>query len=282
MTETKNPDSIPEVIYHYCDVNAFMGIVNSKAIWKSHHRSMNDYYDSSWIYELLQKKVKMIIDSDKTKIELLKNFLNYFYINMKEYYISCFCEDGDSLSQWIAYANDGKGVSIGFTSKSFNVPHSIPIYGDFEPSEGLFRVLYISEEHDRLANDILNHVISSGRFYDIGGIDKYCLAIKNPKFKEEKEIRLAQIVPKNSMENPDVAGFRVLNVPKCFEYRENRYGGITPYKKYELIGNLDNYISKIILGPKCGITKTDIQLLLNKQITVPKRWDIKYSEVPYR
>ena len=29
----------------------------------------------------------------------------------------CFCEDGDKLSQWRGYADNGKGVSIGFSAQ---------------------------------------------------------------------------------------------------------------------------------------------------------------------
>lgn len=41
-------------------------------------------------------------------------------------YVCCFSEDGDMLSQWRGYANDGHGFSIGFNSELFPCPTGIP------------------------------------------------------------------------------------------------------------------------------------------------------------
>ena len=32
-------------------------------------------------------------------------------------FVVCFCEDGDVLSQWRGYADNGKGCSLGFSVK---------------------------------------------------------------------------------------------------------------------------------------------------------------------
>ena len=240
--------ALPDTIYHYCDVETFMNIVKSKSIWMSHHSSMNDYSESSWFYNLLIEKANNIVSKDKSKLELLNGFIQHFFINIKDYFLTCFSENGDSLSQWRAYADDGKGVSIGFATQAFNVPHSIPSLNAIQPNIGIFRVSYNKQEQNRLAEDIISKVISSNDFVNIGGIDTYCLAVKNPAFAEEQEIRLAQIVMMDSVMNPEVAGFRIMNVASLFEYRRSRYGNITPYKPVPFNGDISTVIKEIEIG----------------------------------
>ena len=48
-------------------------------------------------------------------ISYLLDMLRYDVIRSS--YITCFSRNGDLLSQWRAYGDDGRGVSIGFNSK---------------------------------------------------------------------------------------------------------------------------------------------------------------------
>lgn len=281
-TKTTNYNELPDTIYHYCDVETFMNIVKSKSIWMSHHSSMNDYSESSWFYNLLIEKANEIVSKDKSKLELLKKFIEHFFINIKDYFLACFSENGDSLSQWRAYADDGKGVSIGFSTQAFNIPHSIPSLNAIQPNIGIFRVSYNEEEQNHLAEDIISKVISSNDFVNIGGIDTYCLAVKNPAFAEEQEIRLAQIVMMNSIMNPEVVGLRIRNVASLFEYRKSKYGNITPYKPMSFNNDISTVIKEIVLGSKCGITQENLQWFLNKQVSIPMEWNIRNSQATYR
>ena len=46
-----SPIGKPEVIYHYCDANGFVGIVQNKALWLSDAYYMNDYLEHRLIID---------------------------------------------------------------------------------------------------------------------------------------------------------------------------------------------------------------------------------------
>lgn len=135
------------IIYHYCSFETFMSILSNKKIWLSDIFKMNDWSEENYLEYLLLKYLKGIKDNligDKKYIRYLENQdkNNFFNLNKKtkEYdelfyrinlfliknrllklkstsfcrYICCFSKKGDLLSQWRAYANDGRGFAIGF------------------------------------------------------------------------------------------------------------------------------------------------------------------------
>lgn len=176
---------------------------------------MNDYMEFRWIENhIFSKSMKW------QKFAFLKAFQSI----EKPIFLISFSEKGDVLSQWRAYANDGAGVSIGF-SKAFlerieNTGLKLITYGP--PSSS------IKEEIDNFlangkAKDALNILIDNAPL------------IKNPAFSEEKEWRLLQSSPYS--ENK-------------VKWRSSR-NRLVPYVELEL-GNSTNInpIDEIILGPK--------------------------------
>jgi hypothetical protein len=259
-----------------------MGIVSSKTIWKSHYSSMNDYMEASWILRLLEEKCREILKEDNSNSQLLSNFLNHFSINMKDYFLSCFSEDCDSLNQWRAYADDGKGIAIGFSSESFGVPFEVPLYSLAEPRQGLFRVFYNAEEQSKMADEIIRYIIQTKQYTNIGGIDQFCLSVKNPTFADEKEIRLAEIMDFRSTDNPDGVGLQTPHLGKHLLFRTTKYGDITPYREHHLNTIKPDYLKCIVLGPRCELNGDHLLLFLESHDINLKPEDIIFSKATYR
>lgn len=110
--------------YYYCSLNTFLNILKNKEIYLSDPLKMNDNLEIKWYLERLNEekesdedygtilqRMRMRSGVDFTCEELAKHLENK---GQKSIYISCFSKTSDLLSQWRAYADDGKGVAIGF------------------------------------------------------------------------------------------------------------------------------------------------------------------------
>ena len=105
------------IIYHYCNVEAFRAIIQYKTIWLRFVYNLNDYKEIHWIKEKVLKKIKEYTNKDN--YEKFNYFIKFFENQQPTVYIVSFSKGEDLLSQWRAYADDGYGVAIGFNAKYF-------------------------------------------------------------------------------------------------------------------------------------------------------------------
>ena len=119
-----------KTFYHYCSIDSFFKIIESKSIWLSNSSVMNDFEENTRI----EKHFSMIdsLFENENHIEL-KNWIKPFYELFKPDYSLIFClsEEKDQLSQWRGYANDGTGVSIGFNVNKLGIDKKINPKLDF-------------------------------------------------------------------------------------------------------------------------------------------------------
>ena len=138
----------PSVIYHYCGLTAFAGIVKGKAIWLSDAYYMNDYSEHRLIIDKAIQRIEMAkaggggCPSHDALLELIHGVPIHPYI-------CCFSMDGDLLSQWRAYADDGAGFAIGFSTNGIE-KRCADRAKEIELGLTLEPVIYDSVEHDRL------------------------------------------------------------------------------------------------------------------------------------
>ena len=101
-----------EPLYHYCSTETFHSIVKNRSIWLSSLTQSNDSKEGAVILEIL---IELANEADLTlaaqgRLEsALRGGFDFF-----DGLGFCLSEEGDLLSQWRGYANDGTGVSIGF------------------------------------------------------------------------------------------------------------------------------------------------------------------------
>lgn len=138
-----------DLIYHYCDSNAFFAICTNRKLWMNDLHSMNDFMELHWGYSIWEQ-------SANTRIEKYgKEFLDeideviHFSGFQGLLLANCFSTDKDVLSQWRAYADDGKGYVIGFNAKELL---QLPIRA--------LQVLYDKEQQIKEATQPLMHYIN--------------------------------------------------------------------------------------------------------------------------
>ncbi|UPJ39776.1 DUF2971 domain-containing protein [Bradyrhizobium sp. 40] len=119
--------ALPTLIYHYCDANALLGILQNRQVWATDTNYLNDADELASLFKnvvghLAAKRTKgseFLIEQFQ-KISATAATFRRGLIGLGVY-VACFSEDGDVLSQWRAYAADGMGFAIGFDPSRFRV-----------------------------------------------------------------------------------------------------------------------------------------------------------------
>jgi hypothetical protein len=109
--------TLPETLYHYTSMAGLLGIVQSRKIWASHIRYLNDHTEQEHIWSLVENHVSEKLqqcDDPKTRASLFELAGLIAQRSSQETYVASFSSDGDLLSQWLSYCPEGAGVAIGF------------------------------------------------------------------------------------------------------------------------------------------------------------------------
>jgi hypothetical protein len=115
----------PSIIYHYTDDTGLRGILESGKLWFTDIFQLNDPSE-------LKHGVKCAIEILESKADtgsvLLKLFTKQFKETLElprtiesaaHLFVCCFSHDRDDLGQWRAYADNGRGYSLGFDGPMF-------------------------------------------------------------------------------------------------------------------------------------------------------------------
>jgi hypothetical protein len=133
-----------KLIYHYTTLECLQLIVERQSFILSNSIYLNDkqefYHGVKKIIDALDR-----IKRSSTLIPILRKKLES--INHSNKYVTCFSSQKDLLSQWRAYAEDGKGVAIGIDRKTY-------IKGLDKGVRGFF-VLYNESEQNEFALELI-------------------------------------------------------------------------------------------------------------------------------
>lgn len=276
--------------YYYCSLNTFLNIVRNRQIYLSDPLKMNDNLEIKWYLDRLNNEKIAFDEKENSEVESIfdamkeRSLIDFSFeklveiLNLKgqnSVYISCFSKEPDILSQWRAYAEDGKGVSIGFNLEKLREASNFLIrdviytngvvYGDVEcvaDTIGMvIREQHITSEEEQI--EVFLHEL-------IPELVKY----KNPAFSEEKEVRLIYCDNMIFEKIADSYGaFREEWKAKelMHDFRVIGSDNITEFVKLDF--NPDA-IEEICIGPKCTLSKNDIKNIVKKLLDI----DIEVSE----
>ena len=274
-----------ELIYHYCSPSAFFEICTTKKLRFSDLFSMNDFMEMHWGYsiweevagQVLPKVGKEFLD----KVDQMIHFSGYHGLLVA----SCFSLDGDVLSQWRAYADDGRGYAIGFRAKdlvNLSVRALQVLYDknqQVQELKSVIRAIHEVEQTEtkKFSRDFKTHC----------GVLAFDLAaFKNPGFVEEKEIRLVHVLTFEKSGNflrlvddgGQAFGKRLKGVPVMFRMRDS-----TPVAYIDLDFTNKarvNPIKEVVIGPKNSSLDTGIAVFLETSAITSV--ELKHSKASYR
>lgn len=279
-------------LYHYCDASTFLEIMKNRSVWLSSLKLSNDSEEGRVVRNTLLNMVSSDGVSQKIKDRLDHSI--QFFLEKFDGLGFCLSEEGDLLSQWRGYAEDGKGISIGFNVEYLNALSDHPTGAKPEKPFDLKKVVYDPQQHIEKITPIYKYIkkaLDEGALSDpprpslltpmnedlvkrqqahkdkhseIGfpllvlSTDMYDL--KNPAFIEEKEWRMLSTL------------FNYGDTPECsFRSSGNK---IIPYKEIKLADLGMPIIDEIILGPKHMTPPNVVSLMLasygHKDIKVRK------------
>ncbi len=267
-----------DIIYHYCSMKAFEGILNSKSLWLSDSMFMNDKYEGRWVDKIVEEVLESLED-DYSEKQLKQYRQQYNTLKDKKAYMCSFSKEPDKLSQWRAYADKASGVAIGFSREA------IRLTGNFDFKLALMDVLYDKEEQTRIIKESIKFSLANDYLEQSKELAYF---LKNPSFYEEEEVRFLY-TPENDM------SYHTFADPLASEYYELMSNNISdektrpgndveiPYFEYDLKGTLKGFsselIPKIVIGPR---NRTDLKIikeLLKKQGL--DNTEVIYSESSY-
>ena len=193
-------------LYHYTTGSGLIEIIKSGELWATQLRCLNDASEMLYPIELLLAEIHEKLDtplSDDVRFLLTttEDKLRKPQLEAGGWFVACFSEDNDDLSQWRAYGGGEGGYAIGFNSL-----HLRKLGNQFM---FLGKVEYDTTKHKAFMADLLNQTI----VFFLDGLQKRrapskeewiseflpCWAnfvvtfspfIKHPKFQGEREWRL--------------------------------------------------------------------------------------------
>ena len=319
------------VVYHYCRLESFVNILKYKTIRLSDIHKLNDKMETKAFLELLKiattkeifanyKEYNMCFIQGMSEESSVNYMINAIINQVKNYddlirYAVCFSGDGDQLNQWIRYANDGKGVAIGFKTKCLNQIAKKDTDLQFQ------KVTYIDEKNisnnpiilnysKKIMNSFIEHVTSNEterlltdacnthlwlRWFNELIDDS--MFYKHSSFEYEKEWRL--ILKDDGLirsgdnwgeyynwKDGEYDSIMCKLFPNGLQFRSTE-DNIISYLDLNFSEFVDDYIlDNIVIGPNCKLNINDIsQILQHFSFPVDEMLDndnIRKSKSPYR
>lgn len=254
------------ILYHYCSPETFLVICSGKKLRFCDIFSMNDYLEMHWGYRVWENAATQVHDT--VGIDFLDRIDAVFSGSGAAALplASCLSTDGDTLSQWRAYSQDGLGFCIGFDAKTLLRLPVTPLRVCYSEAEQVTEVAdFVLALHKLMqadpGNDDLFFELTFKLAMDLS-------AYKNPAFDEEKEVRLLHLVRfqrsgqgNKLVDEPGIAfGSHQEALPVKFFMKE---GAPVPHLDLTFIGpDGESPIREVIIGPKNQSLTSAISIML--------------------
>ena len=263
----------PYAIYHYTDASGLNDIIESGLIRASDLLYLAGSRETDYVRDMLREQIRRRWNRADALIsefcERAEATLDPFAWQ-RSVFAACFCENGDALGQWRAYAGPRGGYAIGLRTA---------VLGGSYSAVTLRRVVYDPDRQQALIGTLLDRALILLRQAHGRGPDSLALILefladhlaelvscfKQPAFKEDQEWRLLVVA------NTAYPGETLSQV------RFRRAGGhIVPYVEIDVsprVGAGVSPIAEVICGPleRAELSTRAIQLLLKKRAVTSAR-----------
>ena len=245
-----------EILYHYCSTETFFNIIKNAKLWLSDIEKSNDYKACVACRELINEKIEKYLYDDKQSLEIWKT---WYKNGVESNYATrtfgvCFSESEDQLSQWRGYAQNGKGLAIGFDKR---ILEKLNLICEYHIAFG--KVIYNNTE--AYVQDIVQENIDKFKCKSVAHIalelsQNYRLRfpfVKTPGFEEEKEWRgivCSQVGNYNIPSSEQILFSKI-------KYRTSN-DKLIPYIEMNFEKIKKKLIRKILIGPKSEIEIEDV------------------------
>lgn len=252
--------------YHYCTADTFNEICTNRTLRFSSLRSMNDAGETKYGVDLLFEELSNWERRNST-YPAADFFVNSVRGTIKGLFETnhslgvCLSRNGDQLSQWRAYSNDGHGFSVGFDIEALN----------HKKTHSALEVLYddnLQRQEVRASIDELFDLFRPQQdprliYSSCGMVFGDLNAHKHRAFEEEQEIRLLRAirVDLTRRDRPVLKASDYFPENDTFKYWMKN---AVPSPYIDLPFDESNLpIRYVFIGPRNPSTKQDIDVYLN-------------------
>ncbi|MCF6319003.1 MAG: DUF2971 domain-containing protein [Proteobacteria bacterium] len=247
---------------------------------------MNDYSEMHWAYEKFIEAGNMVLDKigheflDKVDQIVSEGQLRVLPL------ICAFSTDGDVLSQWRAYADDGAGVALGLNAaKVATLSTRIASIEYTEKKQLSHFQAFLLALHEVLPT-VPERDQEQFFFDECAQLSIDMCLFKNPAFSEEKEVRLVRALNvkregKNwRLTDNGGSGERKSKKRSLIKFRSSAKGGVIAYIELPLDGLGKDIISEVIIGPRSINNGIEISMALTAAGF--RNFTIRQSTATYR
>ena len=296
----KSNQELGRLIYHYSSLQSFLSIIQSQTLFCTNLNYLNDKKEYKFGVEQVLEVVDKLI-KENFACNILNNFDNEieeFY--KSERYVTCFSRNGDLLSQWRAYANQGKGVAIGFDLLNFedsihqHLKGSVVEYNEDVQKKSIEEVIKTIIEYYEYHRENIDWsdfgYEKLVRYSIIDFLHRIVSTYKSKGFSEEQEFRFEYFIDGNINKiDSNEINFRsteTMIIP--YIILETEYNNYKKRFQNEDLETEPTFLNKklpikeIIIGPSLDfdLTKSSIEEILLQHDY--KNVEIKKSAIPYR
>lgn len=259
---------IPDRLYHYTTVSGCLGIIESQSIWLTDHRFLNDKHE---LQQGLKSFLEHIPEESRTAI---KEALSYHEM-WNHTCVFSLSRSPTILSQWRAYADDGTGIALGFSSSILDFMKLAVVdcqYDDHQ--EYAAKLVQKHQQFIETVRGAYHRLFTQGRFVKwvnerheiFYPIIHDLIALKNPAFSEEGELRAIWSRP---------AGHKDIRMRSARNL-------VIPYVQARVIPDYEDRdalyvaIPELWLGPKCSDLNRSSLLSMRLGMISIRRHDCGY------
>jgi hypothetical protein len=283
--------SPPKLLYHYTSAHGLLGIVSSRELWATNVLHLNDaseLADARSVLDSLLEKSETWKLSDDVRF-FFRTIPVYLESMSLDYFVACFCENDDLLSQWRAYGASGAGYSVGFDAAALSDAARSAGFAfrkvEYEPNNKKEilgkRVEIIRQNLEAISNELVPK--NDADWYALGQFVSRLAAqfaptlasMKHVTFREEQEWRLirmqASVSAAGHDENSLAVKFRVAE------------GNLVPYIALPWMpASGQESIAEVRYGPVAHPKLTERSLLDLLRVHGYERTRVSGSAVPLR
>jgi hypothetical protein len=300
----------PQILYHYTAAEGLLGMLQSRQMWATNVRFMNDTSELDYGIRLVREifEEKEFVDQPSANIrtafrpyrEGIFAMLDDAEQNTKHFAVS-FCENENLLSQWRGYGQSGGGFALGLETQRLGefAAEIVPNSSVTSAEIGVFlrRVIYDRNSQQALVQSWVRALVKSLEshrkatkvasdderlFSSVARLLYECLVcFKHPGFHEEREWRLIQ---QGRVGNTDVTKVD-------FRARTGRIVSYTPltFRPKTAARTVESHdantlpLAAITYGPTLDPQAAEraLRSLLESRGYVPGRVGIRPSGIPF-
>jgi hypothetical protein len=258
FTSGINAKKPPDIIYHYTNDVGLRGILESKKLWLTDIFNLNDpselRHGVSNAVEILRARTE---DGPKECKIFADRFARFSQTGMPDsahYFVCSFSATGDDLGQWRAYADNGRGYAIGFSTTDLETEFT-NIEAEVAENRGTFHVTYKDVDLAEMQRQIIDAMytlisLPKGKGLSEPQLSQYLkelsvslsmhvlhssLFFKHEAYSNEQEYRFLEIFS---------AGNPIPDLKRRF-----RPYDLVKYREFDWSDIRDRAIKKIIVGP---------------------------------